>query len=307
MSPHITVLSWNFANNGGGDSVKRLQAHERLVSLSPHLVFRQEMWRADADGNAILYELEGVLGMRGWLGPQSCTAIFADPRFFHPVREWPKPGPMWVLPPTALSIRYLPAGREATPLALASYHLNYASSTNRVAEAEWLSTWADKKWTTPQGETVRMPCLVAGDNNSYPLPGIEGDPALPVLDEIKDRPHRLHRSFIGPDGTRMMDTRPDEALRTAGLEDVARHWSARTGDKTAVSRTVNTCETHGPDSRIDRLYATTDLLDAVTGVDVIEVPQEVSDHHIVRVTLDGDLLSDALNQQPSALESLVTP
>ncbi|MGW0656799.1 endonuclease/exonuclease/phosphatase family protein, partial [Streptomyces umbrinus] len=69
MSTHITLLSWNFENNGGGDSVKRLQAHERLVSLSPHLVFRQEMWRADADGNAILYELEGVLGMRGWLGP----------------------------------------------------------------------------------------------------------------------------------------------------------------------------------------------------------------------------------------------
>jgi endonuclease/exonuclease/phosphatase family metal-dependent hydrolase len=68
-------------------------------------------------------------------------------------------------------MRYLPAGKEAMPLAVASYHLNYASAANRVAEAEWLSTWADKKGTSRNGETVRMPCLLAGDANSYPVPG----------------------------------------------------------------------------------------------------------------------------------------
>jgi exonuclease III len=307
LSFRITVLSWNLENNGGGDAAQRIQAHERLASLNPHLVLRQEMWGADTDGNTILYELESVLGMRGWLGPKSSTAIFADPRLFQPVREWPRPGPMWVLPPTALTMRYLPAGKEATPLAVASYHLNHASSTNRVAEAEWLTTWADKKWTTRHGETVRMPCLLAGDNNSYPVPGIEGDPALPVLEEIKDRPHRLHRSYAGPDGARVIDTRPDEALRTAGLEDVARHWATRQGDKAAVSRTVNSCKTHRPDSRIDRIYTTPDLLAAVTDVDVIEVPEDVSDHHIVRVTLDGTWLADILNQQPSPLDPLITP
>ncbi|MGW0822529.1 endonuclease/exonuclease/phosphatase family protein [Streptomyces sp. NPDC002845] len=297
MSRQITLLSWNFENNGGGDATKRLRAHERLVRLNPHLVFRQEMWKADADGNAILYQLEDVLGLRGWLGPEACTAIFADPRLFQPVREWPKTGPMWVLPPTALTMRFLPAGAEATPLALASYHLNYASGTNRVAETEWLSTWADKKWTTPDGETIRMPCIAAGDNNSYPAPGVAGDPALPLLEKINDRPHRLHRSYVGPDGTRVMDTRPDETLRTAGLEDVARHWAVKHSDRTAVARTVNGCETHGPDSRIDRVYTSTDLLSAVIGVDVIEVPEDESDHHIVRVTLDADSLSDVLNQQ----------
>jgi endonuclease/exonuclease/phosphatase family metal-dependent hydrolase len=74
-----------------------------------------------------------------------------------------------------------------------------------------------------------------------------------------------------------------------------------------VSRTVNACKTHGPDSRIDRLYTTPDLLGAVTGVDVIEVPEEVSDHHVVRITLDGALLADVLNQQPSPLEVLTAP
>ncbi|MER6629019.1 endonuclease/exonuclease/phosphatase family protein [Streptomyces sp. NPDC000987] len=306
MSRTITVLSWNFENNGGGDRATLLRAHETLTRLNPDLVFRQEMWQADAGGNAALYELEAVLGLRGWLGPGSCTAIFANPRIFQPVREWPDTGPMWVLPPTALTVRYLPAGTDATPLGLASYHLNYASSGTRLAEVEWLTTWADKKWTTPQGETVRIPCLMAGDNNSYPAPGIQGDPALPVLEEIKDRPHRLHRSYTGPDGSRVMDTRPDEALRVAGLEDVARHRAAA-GDEAAVARTVNACPTHGPDARVDRLYATPEVLDAVTSVDVIEVPEAVSDHHIVRVRLDGDRLADRLNRQPTALESLLAP
>ncbi|MFF4699934.1 hypothetical protein [Streptomyces chattanoogensis] len=68
-------------------------------------------------------------------------------------------------------------------------------------------------------------------------------------------------------------------------------------DKTAVSRTVDACETHGPDSRIERIYVTTELLDAVTGVAVIEVPLSLSDHHLVRLTLDSDQLSDILNRQ----------
>jgi hypothetical protein len=149
-----------------------------------------------------------------------------------------------------------------------------------------------------------MACLAAGDNNSYPIPGFESDPALPVLEEIENEPHRLHRSYVALDGTRVMDTRPDEALRTAGLEDVARHRAVKCGDRAAVSRTVNVCETHGPDARIDRVYATPDLLAAVSGFDVIEVSEEESDHHIVRFTLDGDCLSDVLNQQAHALAEL---
>ncbi|MHB9862006.1 endonuclease/exonuclease/phosphatase family protein [Streptomyces sp. YIM S03343] len=305
MSRKITVLSWNFQDNGGGDAVKRLRAHELLLRHNPDLVFRQEMWKADTDGSQTMYELEALLGLRGWLGPKSCNAIFANPRIFQPVRDWPNTGPMWVLPPMALTVRYLPAGSDAKPLCLASYHLNYASATNRLAEIEWLTTWADKKWTTPQGETVRIPCLLTGDNNSYPVPGIEGDPALPVLEEISDQPHRLHRSYMGPDGTRSMDTRPDEVLRIAGLEDVARHWAALRGETAAVARTVNACESHGPDARVDRVYATTDVLDTVDDVEVIEVPEETSDHHILRLVIDGDRLSDLLNQQPTALESLL--
>ncbi|MFI0155790.1 endonuclease/exonuclease/phosphatase family protein [Streptomyces lydicus] len=295
----LTVLSWNFERNGADDPAKRLRAHQLLVSLTPHLVFRQEMWGADANGKQIMYELEDVLGLRGWLGPRASTAVFADPGMFQPLREWPDVGPMWVQAPTALTLRFAPAGTGSMPMAVASYHLNYASAANRLSEAEWLTVWADKSWTTPDGETVRMPALLAGDNNSYPVPVADEDVPLPGLRAIADRPHRLHRSFVGPSGRRVMDTRPDEVMRTAGLEDVARHWSlARDGNEAALARTVDACETHGPDSRIDRIYASSDLLPAVVGVDVVEVPKTDSDHHIVRLKLDAEHLVDILNRQP---------
>ncbi|WP_433860173.1 endonuclease/exonuclease/phosphatase family protein [Streptomyces kronopolitis] len=296
----ITILCWNLEHNGGSH-IARFQAHERLRSLNPHLVLRQEMWGSDADGQRILYELESILGMRGWLGPRSSTAIFTDPAVFQPVRTWDT-GPMWVQPPTALTLRYRPAPVDSMPLAVASYHLNYASPTNRMAEAEWLSTWADKYQTAVDGEAYRLPALLGGDTNSYPEPGLPKDPALPKLDEIQDRPHRLHRSYVGPDGRRRMDTRPDEALRTAGLEDVARYWSTASGGcAAAVARTVNGCASHGPDARVDRIYATGDLLPAVLDVDVIEVPLTESDHHIVRLELDGDVLTDILARPVSAM------
>ena len=67
---------------------------------------------------------------------------------------------------------------------------------------------------------------MGGDHNSCPVPRAEGELPLPQLEAIADRPHLLHRSHIGADGSRVMDTRPDETLRTAGLEDLAWYWAA---------------------------------------------------------------------------------
>lgn len=61
---------------------------------------------------------------------------------------------------------------------------------------------------------------------------------------------------------------------------------------------MNASPTHGPDTRIDRIYATPALLGAVRDVDVIEVEPGISDHHIVRLTLDADRLTDALTYRP---------
>ncbi|MGK4906506.1 endonuclease/exonuclease/phosphatase family protein [Streptomyces albus] len=301
MTRTITAVNWNFENNGKSDPEKRLAGHQMLKSLDPDLVLRQEMWDAGDHGQQVMSELEGALGMRGWLGEKSCTGLFVRPELFAPVRVWSS-GPIWVLPPTALTMHYTPAGPEALPLVLVAYHLNYASATNRLAEVEWLSTWADKKQVGPDGRMVTLPVLMGGDNNSYPVPGTPGDPALPELEAIPDRPHRLHRSYVGPDGERRMDDRPDEALRTAGLQDVARYRAGEKGETAAVARTVTASPTHGTDSRIDRVYATPQLLPAVTGVDVVEVPLDMSDHHVVRVQLDAEVLADILNE-PSTMSA----
>ncbi|HEV7627900.1 MAG TPA: endonuclease/exonuclease/phosphatase family protein [Streptomyces sp.] len=296
MSRDITVVCWNFENNGAGNADKRWRANEILALLQPNLLLRQEMWDADAHGNSILHDQANRLGLHPWLGERSCTALFVDQQLFTTDREWREAGPAWKLPPTGLTLRYRPAGPEAMPLAVVSYHLNYCSPSGRLAEAEELSAWADKKWTTPHGTTVRMPALMGGDHNSYPVPRAGNELPLPQLEAIADQPHRLHRSHTGTDGTRVMDTRPDETLRTAGLEDFAWHWAtAEHGDPAALTRTVNASETHGPVSRIDRFYATEELLPALSKFDVIEVDPEISDHHILRAVLDADTLGDILN------------
>ncbi|MFI9588184.1 hypothetical protein ACIHCQ_41850 [Streptomyces sp. NPDC052236] len=195
--------------------------------------------------------------------------------------------------PAVRNLRLAGTPETAAPLVVGSYHLNYASTTTRLAEAEWLTTWNDK-WERRGNRRIRLPALLGGDNNSYPEPGADVDPALPVLEHIQDLPHRAHRSYQGPDSTRLMDTRPDNVLRTAGLEDVARYLAVRKGIGSAVTSTVDAYKTHGPQARIDRIYASEQLLPAVVDVEVVDM-KGLSDHDTVLLRLDRDVLADILN------------
>ncbi|MFJ4623675.1 endonuclease/exonuclease/phosphatase family protein [Streptomyces sp. NPDC088812] len=289
----INAAICNFENNGGGNRALWQRMHDRLKSLDLHLLLRQEVWNAQDDGNALADAAEAVLGMAGLIGPKCCTALYHDPDLFTPVGEFPKTGPMWVLPPTVRSLRLASTAPGAVPLIVGSYHLNYGSPTTRLAEAERLTQWNDR-WFKADGRRVHYPALLGGDNNSYPMAGVPGDPALPLLEEIRDEPHRAHRSYIRPDGVRRMDDRPDDTLRTAGLHDVARHLATTAGRTTAVAPTVDACDTHGPDARIDRIYASTELLPAIREVEVIDMTG-LSDHHTVVVRLDRHTLTDILN------------
>ncbi|MFD8062555.1 endonuclease/exonuclease/phosphatase family protein [Streptomyces cyaneofuscatus] len=300
----LTLVCWNFERNGKGDPALRRAGDEILRRLQPDIVLRQEMGDADAKGHTVFHEQCQALGMRGVLGPGSCTAILYNPSRFDLVRDWSDGrSPQFVLPPTAITLRLKEAGPDALPFNVISYHLAYASAQQRQLEAEWVTTWADKGWKAPDGRHRVLPAIIGGDNNSYPEPGAQGDVPLPDLSAIKDRPHRLHRSRRGPDGVRVPDTEPDHTLRTAGLEDVARHWAnSENGEAGALARTVNASETHGPDSRIDRVYLTPDLLPAVTGVEVHEVPLDVSDHHIPVMALGDSAFADALTSYASTLD-----
>ncbi|HWU11128.1 MAG TPA: endonuclease/exonuclease/phosphatase family protein [Streptomyces sp.] len=289
----INAAICNFENNGGGDRALWQRMHDRLASLDLHLLLRQEVWNAQDNGGELANAAEAVLGMAGLIGPECCTALYHDPDLFTPVGEFPKTGPMWVLPPTVRSLQLAGTAPGAVPLIVGSYHLNYGSTTTRLAEAERLTQWNDR-WGKVDGRRVHYPALLGGDNNSYPVPGAPGDPGLPVLEEIRDEPHRAHRSYIGPDGVRRMDDRPDDTLRTAGLHDVARHLATTMGVTAAVAPTVDACDTHGPDARIDRIYASPELLPAVREVEVVDMTG-LSDHHAVVVRLDRDTLTDILN------------
>ncbi|GKQ33508.1 endonuclease/exonuclease/phosphatase family protein [Streptomyces sp. A012304] len=297
MNNTLTLVCWNFENNGKSDPQRRRAGDELLRSLNADIIFRQELWDAGADGKVIFNEQIRTLGLQGVLGEGSCTALFYNPAKFSVVRDWTQSrAPHYVMLPTALTLRHEAAGPNALPFNAISYHLNYASAEQRLLEAEWLTTWADKGWAMPDGHRHTLPAIYAGDNNSYPT-GSRGDLPLPDLSTVKNLPHRLHRSYAGPSGQRVPDTRPDTALRTAGLEDAALYRAtAPHGDPRALSRTVNACDTHGPDSRVDRAYLTPELLPAITGFDVIEVDEDLSDHHILRLTLDSDQLSSILNQ-----------
>ncbi|TPQ20079.1 endonuclease/exonuclease/phosphatase family protein [Streptomyces sporangiiformans] len=289
----VNILCCNFENNGFGDPARRAKMYKLLAELEPHVLFRQEMWDAADDGSGIAYEMEHALGLRCWLGPESCTALLVDTKVFRPLKEWPCTGPMWTQPPTALTFQYAAAGPAAVPLLLVSYHLNYASSALRTVEAEWLTTWNDQKWRGGDGPAVPLPAVFGGDNNSFPVPGSEGDPAVPALLEIEDRPHRVHRSRVGAGGTRIMDTCPDDILRSAGMEDVARHVAEAKGERAALRPTVHASPTHGPAARIDRVYVSRALLPAVASAESVD-PAGLSDHHVLLVKLDGDALSEIL-------------
>ncbi|MFI7095392.1 endonuclease/exonuclease/phosphatase family protein [Streptomyces lydicus] len=174
----LTLLCWNFEADGGADSNKRKEANRLLASLDPDLLFRQEMWGADAKGKGVMESMEEDLALRGWLGPSSHTAVFASRSLFSPVCGWTDRDEetIWKMPPTVRGLRFRPAGPGAVPLVCASYHHNYASATQRHAEAEWATTVADKTWTTPTGMDVNLPALLGGDHNSYPVPGADGGP-----------------------------------------------------------------------------------------------------------------------------------
>ncbi|MEV7284923.1 endonuclease/exonuclease/phosphatase family protein [Streptomyces sp. NPDC093252] len=288
----INVATCNFEYNGGGNQTLWRRMHDRLASLDLHLLLRQEMWGAQDNDNELADAAEAVLGMTGRIARECSTAVYHDPKLFTPAGEYPKTGP-WLLPPTVRQFQLTGTAADAAPLFVGSFHYDYASPAARLAETEWLTRLNDRWARRGDGRRVHCPALLGGDTNSYPVAGTPGDPALPILEKIGDEPHRAHRSYIGPDGTRLMDDRPDATLRTAGLQDVARHLTTVTGDTSPVAPTVDACD-HGPDARIDRIYASKQLLPAVRAVEVVDMTG-LSDHHTVVLRLDRDTLTDILN------------
>jgi hypothetical protein len=287
----VDVVTSNVENNGGGNPVRWREAHEKLARLQPHLLMRQEVWDAAANAGELATAAEQVLGMRGWIGEGSCTALYVDPATFTSERGWPA-STAWQMAPTARTLRLNEAGEHALPLIGVAAHLTYSSRTRRMIEAEELTTYLDKDFTTVAGRTVKLPALIGADRNSYttPVPGA----VLPTIETFSDLPHQTHRSRPGADGgARVPDTYPDEELRAAGAIDAASYVALNYGQVSALEPTVVGKPTQGDPTAVDGLWVSKLLLPALVDVDVIDMTG-LSDHHAVRVRFNRSLLVDLL-------------
>ncbi|WP_411150105.1 hypothetical protein [Streptomyces sp. A30] len=296
---HIKVASCNFELNGNGDHAKWLTMHQRLATLRPTILCRQENvgHARTGRGSTLFGESKRILQLAGELGPGlGSTALYYDPQVFEQITLWDTEWPGWLLHPTAMTLRV--HGTKDIDLVAACGHLSYNSAAKREAQADDVARFPDRVETykTHNGKEVRrkLPVLAVGmDCNSYVAPDrlVPGELPIPALADIMDLPHRAHRSYEIAPGQRVMDSRPDRTLLTAGLEDVARHAALLPDGPglAAVAPTVDASDTHGPAHRVDRVYATNFLLPAVAHVEVVDM-KGLSDHHTVVVTYDLDMV-----------------
>ncbi|MER7933013.1 MULTISPECIES: hypothetical protein [unclassified Streptomyces] len=300
MSRHITVVSSNFELNGNGDHGIWLAMHERLAGLRPTILCRQETfgYSPTGKGSVLFSESKRITKLAGDLGPgKHATALYYDSDVFEQLTLWDTEWPAWLLHPTAMTLRV--RGTRDVDVVVGCAHLSYNAPTKRKAEAEDLTRLADRVETyeSEHGPGIRkLPVLALGmDTNSYVDPDrlVPGELAIPRLEEIKDLPHRAHRSYETASGERVMDSRPDRILLTAGLEDTARHAALLPNGPglAAVAPTIDRSDTHGPAHRVDRVCTTSWLLPAVVGVEVVGM-EGLSDHHTVVVTYDLDTVVD---------------
>ncbi|MEU3091333.1 hypothetical protein ACWCQ0_41635 [Streptomyces massasporeus] len=173
------------------------------------------------------------------------------------------------------------------PLNLISFHMCSFDANQRLTEANWLAMQAGPGMVT----------LAAGDTNSYPR-----NPerlALPDWDNVTDRAHLVHRTYVDADGHRRNDTRPDAALTDAGYLDLARYASDHLSQPGALAATTGQHRhDQGGAQRIDRGYAVGGLASALEHVEVIdnEDTRSASDHALLLYRFNRTRLERVLIQ-----------
>ncbi|MEV0282313.1 endonuclease/exonuclease/phosphatase family protein [Streptomyces sp. NPDC050610] len=284
---HIAIVSSNVEGNGQGDARLRAAAHRSWDRAGAHLVFQQELPDGEADGKRVMYDANVRLTMQHVLGPESYTALFWDPEVFTCLREWDHGRRAWTAPPAAATLHLAGTGPTALPLLGASVHLSYDSSAQREIEAGWTTGYADKTHMIT-GRPHTMPAIIGIDRNSYRA----GDPNTPRLEEIPNLPHR---SRPGPDGTRIMDTVPDETLHLAGLTDAVGHLAA--DRDVSKLTTMAASASHGPATTVDAVYADHRLLPALVDAETIDM-RGISDHDAVLTRWHWATLAELLSDLP---------
>lgn len=290
----VTVVVWNVEHNGfdpDGSDKRRHRAYEVMARLKPHIVLRQEETNAWHNHGRIRHQEAQRLGLTSHLSPVSPdsrtpSAVLHDPALFTLVEEI-----TWSTtigkPMTIPVVRMKGTSRV---LSLASVHLCAWSAQLRAIEASRLTTLGEP------GKSA----LIGGDWNSYPhrtavekwpLPNWS-DPAL------TDAAHFQHRT-VERNGNRVSDTVPDEILAggKAVFTELGHHAGAVRQQPGALEPTASLWRTdQGPRRRIDRLYCTPDLADALISYEVLADADiaAVSDHALVLARFDRAALKQSL-------------
>jgi endonuclease/exonuclease/phosphatase family metal-dependent hydrolase len=296
------VVSWNIEHNGisnSGSDDKWHLAMDVLATLRPHVLLRQELTRADMFGGRAVWAESARLGghipflasaTRESANP---TGVYVDRELCRPTAFFEHRTLMWH--PTCNPVVRL----EGAPvdLSFGSFHLCSFDPATRAREAKRLALLGGP------GKAA----IIGGDANSYAHRPSERVP-LPDWSEIPDRAHFEART-IERNGIRVSDTVPDEILSGDSGEhppvfvELGHYAATALGLKEALDPTASLWRTdQGPRQRIDRLYATPQIAQALTGLEVVVTDEvtEASDHAPVVATFSLTALRRALSAAPAS-------
>jgi endonuclease/exonuclease/phosphatase family metal-dependent hydrolase len=290
----LRLICWNIEHNGvdsDGATHRRELALDIMAAYRPHIVLRQELTGADANGSAALYEeAERLGGLIPFMAPPTmespnATGVMIDPDVFEVSACHPHITNMWH-PICNLAVRLRGARRS---LSLASVHLCHYDGQTRAVEAKRL---------TILGARDRI-ALFGGDFNSYPHRSDDELAKIPDWDTIKDPIHYEHRT-VERAGVRISDTVPDEILAGGKqiFTDLGHHAATALGQRRALAPTAHIGRAElGLLQRIDRIYCSPTLTPALTSFEVIatDAVRSISDHALLYATFDLDTFRTALD------------
>jgi endonuclease/exonuclease/phosphatase family metal-dependent hydrolase len=295
----VRVLSWNLEHNGvdpsSGDDARWRSAMETVAAVRPHVVLRQELTGAASLGGRRKWaEAAALGGFHAFVAsatPESPNAcgVYVDPTLFTPVACYEHSTGWWH--PACNPVVRL--NGTNTSLSLASAHLCSHDPDQRLHEARRLLTLGKPGMAT----------MIGMDANSYTHNPVEAA-TLPNWAHVEDRVHQQCRTVTDANGNRVSDTRPDELLsrshdgRPPVFVDAARHAAEVLGQQKALTPTASLWRTdQGSRQRIDRVYVTPQLCDALISVETLDTEQVrgASDHAPVVVRFDLVALRQTLN------------
>ncbi|AZS87243.1 endonuclease/exonuclease/phosphatase family protein [Streptomyces griseoviridis] len=273
MSDEIRVVSWNAQG----------RAHDILAEFAPHVLLRQGLTGADAEGDKALWAEANALG---GLVPFMTTltarrsrrsGVMIDPRLFEVTARTDNDLPWKPICHVQVRRRGLPR-----TLHLVSAHLTHHDPDLRMLESRRLTVIADR------GHTA----LIGIDAASYPHRTADEISLRLRWDAVEDRVHYQHRTVVDRHGSRVSDTRPSTILtggRRPVFTDLAHHAGTVLGQDGSLAATASLGRTdQGPPQRTDIAVHTPDLTPALLSLKVIDTQavREHSDHAVLVARYD---------------------